>query len=73
MEKLLEILKEIKPDVDFDSEKALIDNDIFDSFEIVQLIGEISEKFEIEVQPSEIIPDNFNSIEAMWQMIQRLQ
>jgi len=73
MEQLLEILKEIKPDIDFNSEKALIDNELFDSFDIVQLIGEISDKFDIEIQPNEIIPDNFNSIEDMWNMILRLK
>lgn len=73
MEQLLEILKEIKPDIDFNSEKALIDNEVFDSFDIVQLIGEISEKFDVEIQPNEIIPENFNSIEDMWNMIQRLK
>ena len=66
MEQLLEILSEIKPDIDFNSEKALIDNEIFDSFDIVQLIAEISEKCEIEIKPHQIIPDYFDSIETMW-------
>ena len=73
MEQLLEILKELKPDVDFVSEKALIDDEIFDSFDIVQLVGEISEAFEIDVPPNEILPENFNSADSIWQMIQRLK
>ncbi len=73
MERLLEILKELKPEVDFNSEKALIDDEIFDSFDIVQLVGEISETFEIDVPPNEILPENFNSADLIWQMIQRLK
>ena len=73
MDKLLEILKELKPDVDFNAQKALIDDEVFDSFDIVQLVGEISETFEIDVPPNEILPENFNSADSMWQMIQRLK
>jgi len=73
MEQLLKILNEIKPDVDFSVEKSLIDDELFDSFDIVQLVGQLSEEFEIEIAPSDILPENFNSADAMWQMIQRLK
>ncbi|MCI6798997.1 MAG: acyl carrier protein [Spirochaetia bacterium] len=72
MEKLLKILNDIKPDVDFSSEEGLIDNEVFDSFDIVQLVGQISSEFDIEITPNDILPENFNSAEAMWQMIERL-
>ena len=72
MEKLLKILNDIKPDVDFSSEEGLIDNEVFDSFDIVQLVGQISSEFDIETTPNDILPENFNSAEAMWQMIERL-
>lgn len=73
MEQLLKILSEIKPDVDFNIAESLIDDEIFDSFDIVQLVGQISEEFEIEISPNDILPENFNSAGAMWQMIQRLK
>ena len=73
MEKLLEILREAKPDVDFATEKSLIDNGVIDSFDIVQLVMKINEEFEIEVGAEEITPNNFNSAESIWSMIQRLK
>ncbi|MCQ2591526.1 MAG: phosphopantetheine-binding protein [Treponema sp.] len=73
MEELLNILSEIKPDVDFATETGLIDNSILDSFDIVQIITELKETFDIEISPAEIIPENFNSAEAMWAMVQKLQ
>lgn len=73
MEKLLNILKEAKPDVDFTAEKALIDNGVIDSFDVVQLVMQLNEAFDIEIGAEEITPENFNSAESMWNMIQRLQ
>lgn len=73
MEKLMNILTELKPDVDFETEKGLIDNAILDSFDIVQLIGQLQDTFDIEISPAEILPENFNSAEALWAMIQKLQ
>jgi len=73
MEELLNILKEAKPEIDFASEKALIDNGLIDSFDIVQLVMQLNEAFDIEIGAEEITPENFNSAESMWNMIQRLQ
>lgn len=73
MEELLTILKEAKPDVDFSTENKLVDNSIFDSFDIVQLVMQLNEAFDIEIGAEEIIPENFNSADSIWQMIQRLQ
>ncbi len=73
MEELLTILKEAKPDVDFSIENKLVDNSIFDSFDIVQLVMQLNEAFDIEIGAEEIIPENFNSADSIWQMIQRLQ
>lgn len=73
MDEILKILGEIKPDVDFTTETGLIDNAILDSFDIVQLIQELKDAFDIDISPAEIVPDNFNSAEALWNMVQRLQ
>lgn len=73
MDELLTILTTLKPDVDFVKEKGLIDNAVLDSFDIVQLVGQLNEAFDIEITPKEIAPENFNSAEAMHAMIQKLQ
>jgi acyl carrier protein len=73
MEQLLEILNEVNPDVDYEDCDTLIDDGILDSFDIVSLVGELNDAFDIEITPVDIIPDNFNSAEAMWAMVQRLQ
>lgn len=73
MDELLEILKEAKPDVDFASEKALIDGGVLDSFDVVQLVMKLNEEFDIEIGAEEITPANFNSAESLWAMVQRLQ
>ena len=73
MDELLEILKEAKPDVDFSSEKKLIDNGVLDSFDVVQLVMKLNDAFDIEIGAEDIVPENFNSAEALWAMIERLQ
>ncbi len=72
MERLIEILQELHPEVDYGLCTTLIDDKILDSFDIVSLITEISDEFDVRVPASEIIPENFNSAEALWDMIERL-
>jgi acyl carrier protein len=73
VEKLLEILKSLHPEVDYMSCENLIDNKIIDSFDIITIITEISNEFDVAVPPEEIIPANFNSAQALQMMIERLQ
>lgn len=73
METLLEILNDIDDTVNWEAETALIDDRILDSFGVISLISELEDQFEIEIDASEIVPENFNSADAMWKMIQRLQ
>lgn len=73
MEKLLEILKSIRPDVDFENETALIDDGILDSFDVVSIISELDNEFDVQVRITELDPENFNSVEAIWQLIQNLK
>ena len=72
MEQLMEILLSLRPDVDFENETALIDDGILDSFDIVSLVGEINDEFEVEIKPSDLIPVNFNSAQAIYELIERL-
>jgi len=73
MERLIEILEEIRPDVDFYKEKKLIDDGILDSFDIVSIISELNDEYQIAIRVHELGPDNFNSIEAIMNMVQRLK
>ena len=73
MEQLLEILSDLHPDVDFEHETGLIDDMILDSFDIVTLITEISENFDVTISAEYIIPENFNSAQALYALIQDLE
>ena len=73
MEKLLEILQRVRPDVDFKNETLLIDDGILDSMDVVSIISEFDDEFGVQVRINELIPDNFNSVEAIWNLIQNLK
>lgn len=73
MEQLLEILSEVNPDIDFENCETLIDDGLLDSFAILEIVAEINDAFDVEITAPEIIPENFNSVKALWAMIQRLQ
>lgn len=73
MDELIDILESIHPDVDFKKETGLIDNKILDSFDIITLISEINEEFDIAIPAEEIIPENFNSAAKLYELIQRLE
>lgn len=72
MEELVKILEGMHPEVDFATCETLIDDKIIDSFDIVTLISDISEEFDISIPVEEIIPQNFNSAKALYTMIERL-
>ena len=73
MDQLMKILQELIPDVDFENETALITNGILDSFDIVALVGELNDEFDIEIKPNNLVPENFNSAKAMMALIEKLQ
>lgn len=73
MNELLEILEDIKPGIDYTVEDKLIDNGLIDSLSILALVSELEDAFDIEIGPVDLVPVNFNSAEAMWSMVQRLQ
>ena len=72
MERLIEILKEIKEDIDYENETALIDDELLDSFDILQIISALDDEYDISIPASMIVPQNFNSAEALWNMVQEL-
>lgn len=72
MDSLLSILEDLHPDVDFESCTTLIDDGIIDSFDIVSIISEINDVFDVIIPPEEITPENFNSAQALYELIERL-
>jgi len=73
MDTLLEILRGLHPEVDYENCETLIDDKIIDSFDIVTLISDISDEFDITIPVEEIKPENFNSAKAIYAMIERLK
>lgn len=73
MEELLNILEDLNPDVDYETETKLIDNGLLDSMAILSLVSDLEDAFDVEITPVELVPANFNSADAIWQMIRRLQ
>ena len=73
MEKLMNILKEIDDSIDYEKEQALIDDHILDSFGVITLVSDLEEAFDISIEAGEMIPENFNSAQAIWNMVRRLQ
>ena len=72
MDEIKEILRSILPETDLDNETALFESGLLNSMDVVELISRLSETFEIELGPRDLIPENFNSVEAMWRMVQSI-
>ena len=72
MDELIEILENLHPEVDFETCTTLIDDKIMDSFDIISIISEINETFDVVIPAEEIIPENFNSAQALYALITRL-
>ena len=73
MKELLELLKDVRDDVDFESCTDLIDGKVLNSFDIIQIISVIDEEYDVEIPAKEIKAENFNSVQAIYDMIQRLR
>ncbi len=73
MEELLKVLQEIRPDIDFKTEQNLVDDGLLDSFDIVSIVSELNDLFEISIRVTELRPENFNSAEAIYKMCKELQ
>lgn len=73
MEKLLNVLAEVRDDVDFASEQGLVDEGIIDSLDLTRIIVALDDAFEIHIPAGEIEPENFNSADAMLAMVRRCQ
>ncbi|HBJ12052.1 MAG TPA: phosphopantetheine-binding protein [Clostridiaceae bacterium] len=72
MEKIIKILKNIKPDIDV-TNNNLIDEEILDSFDIVTIVSAVDEEFDIQITARDIVPENFNSVEAIYNLVKKLE
>ena len=72
METLMEILEELRPDVDFANEKSLVTGGVLDSFDIITIVSEFNETFDIDIDVEDLEPENFNTVQAMKELIDRL-
>ena len=72
-EQIMKILKGVRSDVDFENETALIDNGVLDSFDIISIVGELNDAFGVEINADDLLPENFNNVAAMVELIGKLQ
>ena len=73
MEELIEILEDIDPSIDYNECTTLVTDNYLDSLAIISLVAEIEERFDVQIPTVEIVPDNFNSAKALWELIERLK
>ncbi len=73
MEELLELLERVRPGVDFENETELVDGAVLNSFDVVMIIGELNEHYDIDISVDDILPENFNSAEAILALIEDMQ
>ena len=71
-ETLMDILTDLRPDVDFENETNLISGGILESFDIVSLVSELTDEFDITIRPKDLVPENVNSVDAMLALITKL-
>ena len=69
MNELLTILRELHPDIDFETATGLVEDSILTSLDIVT---EVADRLDVNIPAEEILPENFDSAAALWQLIQRL-
>ena len=73
MEELQRILEEIRQDIDFASEDRLIDDGVLDSMDIIAIVTAVNDAFDVDINVQYLLPENFNSMEAIYRLICKLQ
>ena len=72
-DEVLKVLLDEYPNIDFESSDALVDEGVLDSLTITGIIAALSVEFGITIPYEDITEDNFNSVDAMAAMVERLQ
>ncbi len=73
MEEFITLLEDVRDDIDFANETSLIDDKVLSSFDIIQIIAAIDDEYDVAIPATEIIPANFNSAKAMYELVERLK
>ena len=68
----IHFLMDLRPDVDFENEKKLIGDGILESFDIMSLVAELEDEFDVKIKPKDLVAENFNSVDDMVAMLQKL-
>lgn len=72
-EQVLEVLKSVRPDINFEFAEKLIDDGVLDSFDIISIVSDLNEKFDIDITADELEPENFNTLDAIVSLVESLQ
>lgn len=72
MNELLTILRQLHPDIDFETATGLVEDSVLTSLDIVTIVTEVADRLDVNIPAEEILPENFDSAAALWQLIQRL-
>ena len=72
MNELLTLLRELHPDIDFETATGLVEDSVLTSLDIVTIVTEVADRLDVNIPAEEILPENFDSAAALWQLIQRL-
>ena len=72
-EKIIEIIKDVRSDIDAENETKMIDDDMLDSFDIVAIVGMLNDEFDIAINVNDLVPENFNSVDGMLALVSKLQ
>lgn len=72
-EQVLKILKSVRKDVDFEQATALIDDNVLDSFDIISIVSDLNEAFDVDITADELEPENFNTLDAIVELVKSLQ
>ena len=72
-EQIIEILEDIQPEADYETCQTLIDDHILTSLDVLSLVAELEDEFDVTIPTVEIIPSNFNSVDALYSLVKRLQ
>ena len=71
MDKIIEILKELVPDEEFEGRTGLVEDEVLQSIVILNLISELEDEFDIDISVGDVVPENFDSVEAIWALVQK--
>ena len=71
--KIIELLKKVNPNINFDENTKIVDNNLLNSFQMFKFVNELNFEFDIEILPLDVIPKNFNTVESIKQLVEKHQ